>query len=66
VTFRRNLYSPRLVSWKNLLQRLASVQLTYEKDEFSWNLYENAKFSVASMYNELILSDLLVLDNKKI
>jgi hypothetical protein len=75
VTFRRNLYGPRLVSWEsllqrlaleNLLQRLASVQLTDEKDEFQWNLYENGKFSVASMYNALISSDLQVLDNKKI
>jgi hypothetical protein len=66
VTFRRNLYGPRLVSWENLLQRLASVQLTDGKDEFQWNLHENGKFSVASMYNALILSGLPVLDNKKI
>jgi hypothetical protein len=66
VTFRRNLYGPRLVSWENLLQRLASVQLTYGKDEFQWNLHEDGKFSVAFMYNALISSDLLVLDNKKI
>jgi hypothetical protein len=66
VTFRRNLYSHRLVSWGNLLQRLASVQLTYGKDEFQWNLHENGKFSVASIYNALISSGLPVLDNKKI
>jgi hypothetical protein len=34
VTFRRNLYGPRLVSWENLLQHLVSVQLTDGKDEF--------------------------------
>jgi hypothetical protein len=66
VTFRRNLYGPELVSWENLLQRLASVQLTDEKDEFQWNLHKNRKFSVASMYNALISSDLSILDNKKI
>jgi hypothetical protein len=66
VTFRRNLYGPRLVSWENLLQRLASVQLIDGKDEFQWNLHENGKFSVASMYNALISSGLPVLDNKKI
>jgi hypothetical protein len=49
-----------------LLQRLAIVQLTGGKDEFHWNLLENGKFSVASMYNVLISSDLPVLDNKKI
>jgi hypothetical protein len=63
VTFRRNLYGLRLVSWEALLQRLALVQLTEGKDEFHWNLHENGKFSVASVYNALILP---VLDNKKI
>jgi hypothetical protein len=66
VTFRRNLYGPRLASWENLLQRLASVQLIDGKDEFQWNLLENGKFSVASMYNAPISSDLPVLDSKKI
>jgi hypothetical protein len=66
VTFRRNLYSSRLTSWENLLQRLASVQLIDGKDKFQWNLRENGKFSVSSMYDALISSDLLVLDNKKI
>jgi hypothetical protein len=65
VTFRRNLYGPRLVSWEALLQRLANVNLTDRRDEFHWNLYENDKFSVASMYNALILTDLPALDNKK-
>jgi hypothetical protein len=66
MTFRRNLFGPRHVSWESLLQRLANVQLTNGKDEFRWNLHENGKFLVASMYNALILSDLLVYDNKKI
>jgi hypothetical protein len=64
--FRRSLIGPRLVSWKALLQRLANIQLTNGKDEFRWNLHENGKFSVASMYNAMIVSDLPVLDNKKI
>jgi hypothetical protein len=64
--FRRNLYGPRLVSWEALLQRLANIHLTDMKDEFHWNLLGNGKFSVASMYNALILTDLPVLDNKKI
>jgi hypothetical protein len=40
-----------------LLQRLASIQLQPGHDEFCWNLHENDKFSVASMYNALILPD---------
>jgi hypothetical protein len=66
MTFRRNLFGPRLVYWEALLQCLANVQLTNGKDEFCWNLHENGNFSVASMYSSLILSDLLVYDNKKI
>jgi hypothetical protein len=66
MTFRRNLYGPRLVSWEALCQRWANIQLTDGKDEFYWNLLENGKFSVASLYNALILSDLPVIYNKKI
>jgi hypothetical protein len=36
---------------------LENIQLQAGHDEFSWNLYENGKFSVASMYNALILPD---------
>jgi hypothetical protein len=56
VTFRRNLYGPRLVSPEASLQRLANIQLTYGKDELHWNLHKNRKFPVASIYNALILS----------
>jgi hypothetical protein len=49
-----------------LLQRFADVHLTNGKDEFPWNLHKNEKFSVASMYNAMIVSNLLVFDNKKI
>jgi hypothetical protein len=55
VTFRRDLSGQRLVSWNTLLQRLANIQLQNGPDEFRWNLHENGKFSVDSMYNALIL-----------
>jgi hypothetical protein len=57
VTFRRDLSRQRLVAWNALLQRLVNIQLQDEHDEFCWNLHENGKISVASMYNALILSD---------
>jgi hypothetical protein len=66
MTSRRTLFDPRLINWEALLQRLANIQLTTRKDILWWNLYENGKFSVASMYNVLILPDVLVYDNKKI
>jgi hypothetical protein len=66
VMFRRTLFGPRLVNWEALIQRMANIQLTTGKDIFQWNLHENDKFSVASMYNALILPDAPVYDNKKI
>jgi hypothetical protein len=57
MTFRRNLSGQRLLAWNALLQRLANTQLQDGHDEFRWNLHENGKFSVASIYNALILSD---------
>ena len=64
VTFRRDLFGPRLASWNSLLAWLRSVQLTQCHDEFRWNLCENGKFSVDSMYRALVHSDVLVDDNK--
>jgi hypothetical protein len=66
MTFRRTLFGPRLANWKDLIQRMANTQLTTGKDIYRWNLHENGKFSVASMYNALIQLDAPVYDNKKI
>jgi hypothetical protein len=55
VTFRSDLSGQRLVDWNALLHRLANIQLQDGHDEFRWDLHENGKFSVVSMYNALIL-----------
>ena len=65
VTFNQDLIGPRLTSWNSLVLRLTSVQLTQDPDEFRWNLCENGKFSVDSMYRALLHSDVPVIDNKK-
>jgi hypothetical protein len=57
MTFRRDLSGPRLVAWNALLLHLANVHLQIGHDEFRWNLHENGKFSVASLYNALIQPD---------
>lgn len=64
VTFRRDLIGSRLPSWNALLQRLATVQLSYGADEFHWNLHESGKFSVDSMYKGLVQPDVPVDNNK--
>jgi hypothetical protein len=68
VAFRRDLSGQRLVSWHALLQRLANIQLQPRHDEFRWNLHENGKFSLASMYNALILPDVPIdsINNNKL
>jgi hypothetical protein len=64
VTFTRDLVGPRRACWNALLQCLALVQLMKRTDKFRWNLHENGKFSVDSMYRALILPTVLV--DKKI
>ena len=66
VSFRRSIFGPRQASLNDLLQRLASVQLTQGADVFRWNLNVNGKFSVSSMYNALIQPEFPVDNNKKI
>jgi hypothetical protein len=66
VSFRRNLIGPRLTAWNALLQRLDSIQLSAGSDVFRWNLHANGIFSVASLYNAIIQSDIPVDNNKKI
>uniref|UniRef100_A0ACD5UXU2 Uncharacterized protein n=1 Tax=Avena sativa TaxID=4498 RepID=A0ACD5UXU2_AVESA len=66
VAFRRDLIGARLASWHALQVRLADIQLTDEHDEFRWNLTENDKFSVESMYKALVHSKVPVNENKRI
>jgi hypothetical protein len=61
VTFRRELIGPRLVAWNALLQRLDSIQLSAGPDEICWKLHSNGNFSVGSLYNAIIQSDILVI-----
>jgi hypothetical protein len=62
----RDLLGLRIVFWNVLLHRLANVKLENESDEFLWNLHENGKFSINSMYNILVQSDVLVDKNSKL
>jgi hypothetical protein len=66
MSFRRDITGPRLVSWNELLQRLASIQLVQGADEFRWNLTKNGKFSVSSMYKALIIPNQPIMNNKYI
>ena len=66
MTFRRDLNGIRLDVWNALLGRLTSIHLTPGLDIFHWNLLQNGKFSVDSMYRALIQSDMPVDNNNKL
>jgi hypothetical protein len=65
VTFRRDLIGSTLAAWNTLLHRLEYIQLSVGPDEFRWNLHPNGTFSVRSLYNAIIQSDIPVDNNKK-
>ena len=44
---------------------LEDIQLSGEPDIFQWNLHQNGKFSVKSMYDAMVHCDVSV-DNKKL
>jgi hypothetical protein len=49
ISFRRDLFGSRLVSWNALIQRLDFVELVLGMDEYQWNLHENGIFFADSM-----------------
>jgi hypothetical protein len=62
--FIRDLVGPMLTSWNALLQRLAFIQLSQGANKCRWNLHESGKFSVDSMYRDLIQPE-VPFDNRK-
>jgi len=57
ISWRRSLFGPKLVAWRELLSRLDHINLVDEDDEFRWNLGQSGHFSVKSHYQALIHSD---------
>jgi hypothetical protein len=49
-----------LVLWHNLVHRIMNVRLNNHKDVFRWNLHQNEKFSVHSMYLALISNEVII------
>jgi hypothetical protein len=54
VSFRRSLVDGNLQSWHNLVMRLTNIQLTNRPDIFKWSLNFSSQFSVNSMYQAFI------------
>lgn len=54
ISFWRGLVGNNLVSWYNLVARIAQVRLNAREDVFKWGLHQSGIFSVHSMYSALI------------
>jgi hypothetical protein len=54
IGFRRSLTRGRWDRWIHLVERLMHIQLNSSNDIFKWNLVESGKFSVKSMYLDML------------
>jgi hypothetical protein len=54
ISFRRNLVAENLLSWHDLVTRLMDIRLVDRLDTFNWSLNHNGKFSVSSMYQAFL------------
>jgi hypothetical protein len=59
ISFRRSLVDANLQSWYNLVLRIADIQLTDQMDIFRWPLNSSGQFSVSSMYQAMLDSDII-------
>jgi hypothetical protein len=54
VSFRRSLTNNHLFAWHHLVSKVASTNLSNDKDVFVWNLQKNGIFSARSMYASIL------------
>jgi hypothetical protein len=65
VSFQRNLVAANLQSWHNLILRIVNIHLIDQSDVFRWSLKSDGQFSVSSMYQALLDSDIIPLNNQQ-
>jgi hypothetical protein len=63
ISFRRQLTGNNLVMWHNLVHSIMGVCLNYQNDVFRWNLHQNGKFLIHSMYLVLISNGAIIRNN---
>jgi hypothetical protein len=59
VSFRRNLVAENLQSWHDLVIRLINIRLIDRSDIFKWSLNSNDQFSINSMYQAFIDTNIM-------
>jgi hypothetical protein len=47
----------KLTEWQNLMDKIAQVNLTNERDTLTWNIHKSGKFNVRSMYQAMMDQD---------
>jgi hypothetical protein len=52
--FRRRLIANKWDQWVNLCQRLMEINLNENQDRFVWALTSSGKFTVKSMYGDMM------------
>jgi hypothetical protein len=55
LTFRQTIIGDKLTEWNKMTTKIAKARLSSKADSFVWNLHSNGKFSVASMYNAMLV-----------
>jgi hypothetical protein len=64
IGFRHSLTGGRWNRWIHLVQRLMDFQLNANNDVFKWNLVESGRFSVRSMYVDMLNDNTTFLKKK--
>lgn len=59
MSFRRSLVGQNLICWNNLVTKLANLYLNDQQDVIRWSLTASGQFTVRSMYNAMINSDIM-------
>ncbi|WVZ92389.1 hypothetical protein U9M48_038460, partial [Paspalum notatum var. saurae] len=58
LSWRRQLVGPKQIAWIELRTRIEGIVLSHGQIVFYWNLSSNGKFSVKSLYDALMMTNL--------
>ena len=57
ISFRRGLSGDKLKQWTELVGKVTSIELNNENDIFEWNLNKQQRYTVKSLYLNLMLNE---------
>lgn len=59
VSFRRSLVGNNLRAWQQIVASVMHIQLTEQRDTFTWSLQQHERFSVRSMYTTYVVPNVV-------